>query len=273
MSESFKVIAHRGASAHAPENTMPAFTKAVELGTSEIELDIRFSADEEIIVFHDDRLDAKTALRGRVREHPAAVLFRTEIGSWFDRQHPEEKNQYAGTCLIGLRTVFEQMNGHVHYHVELKGDDDLLPLRLLQMIDVFDLRERVTVSSFSVDRLREVQRLAPEIPLCLLLWRNMKDTRNSRYSSELEGLSHEQIQQFWTDEAAAAGFQQIGVSAADLVPHTMAHATDRGLNVRGWGVHNQDDLRRLYEVGAVGATVNWPGLALQAIRERFADRS
>jgi glycerophosphoryl diester phosphodiesterase len=273
MSDAFRVIAHRGASAHAPENTMPAFTRAVEMGATEIELDIRFSADEEIIIFHDDRLDAKTTLRGRVREHSAALLFRTEIGAWFDREHPEEKIRYAGTCLIGLRTVFEQMKCHVHYHVELKGDDDLLPLRLLQMIDAFHLRERVTVTSFSMRPLLQMQRLDPEIPLCLLLWRNMNNARSSEYRPELEGLSHEQVQRFWTDQAGAAGFRQIGVRAADVGAQTMHYATERGLGVRGWGVRNEADLRRLYESGAVGATVNWPGRALEAIQKRFGNRS
>ena len=77
MADPFRVIAHRGASAHAPENTLPAFRRALVLGAREIELDVRFSADEEIIVFHDDSLDAKTNRKGRVRHHKAATLRRT----------------------------------------------------------------------------------------------------------------------------------------------------------------------------------------------------
>ena len=59
MSQSFRLIAHRGASAHAPENTLVAFRHALELGAQEVELDVRLSSDGEIVVFHDDRLDEK----------------------------------------------------------------------------------------------------------------------------------------------------------------------------------------------------------------------
>ena len=61
MHREFLLIAHRGASAHAPENTLAAFDRAIELGADEIELDVRMSADGVVVAFHDDRLDAKTA--------------------------------------------------------------------------------------------------------------------------------------------------------------------------------------------------------------------
>ena len=272
MSKDFRVIAHRGASAHAPENTLPAFEKAVAMGAGEIELDVRFSSDEEIVVFHDDQLDQKTALQGRVRHYPAHILFRTDIGTWFDNRQTETRVRYAGTSITGLHPVLEQMKGRAHFHIELKGFEDLLPLRLLQMLDQFGLRSAVTITSFSMRPLLQMRRLAPEISLCLLLRGTVDAIRSAEFRPELVGSSPEQVQQYWINQAADAGFRQIGVRAAEMLPRTAAHAADRNLEVRGWGVRDESDLRRLYDLGAIGATVNWPGRALEAIHSRFRNR-
>ncbi len=266
----FRVIAHRGASAHAPENTLPAFERALELGATEVELDVRFSADERIVVFHDDALDRKTDAKGRVRHHTAASLQRVDIGSWFDATHPEERRRYAGTRIALLDEVFELLGTRVAYHVEMKGFDDLLPLRLLQAIDAFGLRDRTTVTSFSLRPLLQMRRLAPELPLCLLLRDAHDALRSAEFRPQLEGRSAEEVHDYWIDVAAEAGFEQVGVRAADTLPRTVARAADRGVDVRGWGVRDEADLRHLVRLGAVGTTVDWPGRALEIVHEMGA---
>lgn len=266
MANAFRVIAHRGASAHAPENTLPAFAKALELGAREVELDVRFSADEQIVVFHDDSLDRKTSGHGRVRHHSAQTLLRTDIGSWFDREHPDLEERFAGTRLCLLEDVFDLLGDRVHYHIEIKGFDDLLPLRLMQRIDACGLHERVTVTSFSMRPLHQLHRLAPSVPITFLL-RDAHDALSSaEFRPELEGLGAEAVHDHWIDTAADAGFAQVGVRAADTRPRTLARASDRGIEVRGWGVHSEDDLAHLVRIGAVGATVDWPGRALEIVR-------
>ena len=84
----FHVIAHRGASAEAPENTLPAFERALALGVVEVELDVQLSRDGVPVLFHDRTLDEKTPLRGPVRDHSAQELTRADVGSWFDRARP-----------------------------------------------------------------------------------------------------------------------------------------------------------------------------------------
>ncbi len=266
----FRVIAHRGASAHAPENTLPAFEHAIELGAKEVELDVRFSADDQIVVFHDDALDRKTDGSGRVRHHTAAALQRVDIGTWFDATHPDAARSYAGTPIVLLGAVFERLGGRVRYHVEMKGFDDLLPLRLLQTIDAFGLRERVTVTSFSLRPLLQMQSLAPELPLCLLLRDAHDALRSAEFRPQLEGRSAEEVHDYWIDVAADSGFAQVGVRAADTQPRTVARAADRGVDVRGWGVGDEADLRHLVQLGAVGATVDWPGRALEIVGEMGA---
>jgi glycerophosphoryl diester phosphodiesterase len=263
--DAFRIIAHRGASAHAPENTLAAFRRAVEMGAREVELDVRFSADEEIIVFHDDALDAKTDRRGRVRHYDADVLRRTDIGTWFDRMNPESSERFSGTCLTGLEQVFGELGDRVHYHVELKGFEDWLPLRVLQCIDAHGLRERVTVTSFSMRPLLKMRTLCAKLPICFLLRDAHDALRSAEFRPELIGADAERVQEYWIDRAADAGFTQVGVRAADVRPRTFAHAAARGIEVRGWGVDHEGDLRRLLALGAVGATVDWPERARELV--------
>ncbi len=265
MPEPFRVIAHRGASAHAPENTFPAFEAAIDLGSDEVELDIRFSADDEIIVFHDDTLDAKTNRSGRVRHYDAATLRRTDIGSWFDATHPEAPGVFSGTCLIGLEELFGAFGAQIHYHIEIKGWEDLLPLRLLQKIDDHQLRERVTVTSFSMKPLVKMRSICPSIPICFLL-RDVADAiRSAEYRTELVGRSALEMQQYWIDAAAKAGFQQVGIRASDATQMVCDRAAERRLEVRGWGVRDAADLMQLVSLGVVGATVDWPDRAIEIL--------
>src|SRR3990172_7158952 len=85
-------IAHRGASALAPENTMAAFEKAVELGADVIELDLHMSRDGELVVIHDDTLDRTTDGRGVVHELNLKDLKRLDAGRWVGKEFAGERS-------------------------------------------------------------------------------------------------------------------------------------------------------------------------------------
>lgn len=86
-----KLIAHRGASVIAPENTLVALEKARELGATWVEADVRLTLDNELIVFHDATLDRTTNGRGLVRITPYSVIAHLDAGSWFSPQYAGEK--------------------------------------------------------------------------------------------------------------------------------------------------------------------------------------
>lgn len=86
-----RLIAHRGACAVAPENTLAALTKAHELGATWIEADVRLTLDGEVVIFHDADLERCTNGRGLVRKTPYAVVARLDAGSWFSAQYAHEK--------------------------------------------------------------------------------------------------------------------------------------------------------------------------------------
>ena len=233
----FHVIAHRGVSAEAPENTLPAFARALELGVSEVELDVQLSRDGVAILFHDGTLDAKTPLRGPVRDHPSEVLTRADVGSWFDRTHPGDARRWAGTPLTTLRALFEKFGSQLRYHVELKDDLEATPGRVIQLVAASGLEERVMLTSFHRIQLERAQRASPRIPLCWLL----------------KGASPERI-----DEAARSGFAMVGVDAAELTEPLVRRAHERGLAIRGYSVETDAEIERVFATGSDGLTIDDP---------------
>ncbi len=272
MSRRFRIIAHRGASAHAPENTLAAFDRAIALGAKEIELDVRLSSDGVVVAFHDDRLDEKTSLEGRVRHYDARTLERLDLLPWFrDRVRSrgvegvraEEADEpiEGPTHVPRLETIFERLGARVRYHIELKGWDDLLPLAVMRAIDAFGLRDHVALTSFSRRPLLEVRKLDAEVPITFLLRDAADALRSSEFRPELEGRTLPEVHAYWIDEAAQSGFDWVGIRAADLHPGAVEHAKRRGLEIRCWGIEEATHLRRAVELGAIGATVDWPGRA------------
>lgn len=250
----FQIIGHRGAAGYAPENTLPAFRRAQRMGVVEVELDVQLTRDDRLILFHDETLDAKTDLAGRVRDHALAALEEAEIGSWFDRTHPEAETRFAGARLASLDSLFAEMGDAFVYHVELKDEEPELPARTLERIDRFGLRSRVIVTSFSFEQLRRMHELAPELPTCLLIRR--RDQRDGSLDD-------------WIERAAGAGFREVAVAASELDPERVSAARTRGLWIRAWGVRSLADMDRVIAAGANGMTIDWP----DALIARFLEHA
>jgi glycerophosphoryl diester phosphodiesterase len=110
------IIAHRGASGHAPENTMAAFERAVALGAQFIETDLHLTRDARFVAIHDKTLDRTTNGKGPVRDSTLAELRELDAGMWFDRQ-------YMGQRIPTLEEILEFARLHdVVFYLEIKYD-------------------------------------------------------------------------------------------------------------------------------------------------------
>lgn len=254
----FHVIAHRGASGYAPENSLPAFRVAAELGVREVELDVQVSSDDVLILFHDDVLDDKTNGNGAVRDHTAADVTRFDIGSWFDANHPGLSTQYAGTTLATLAEVFDRFGARFHYHVELKASDSQIPELTLAEVERAGLAHHVTLTSFHLDQLTRVRELDSSVPICLLVKSSDRLRRRAAPDPDLATLDAAQLRRHWIDLAVDGRFQQVGFPVAELDRELVRYARERGLEIRAWRVRSDDDVERAIRMGANGMTTNWP---------------
>ncbi|MCL5269801.1 MAG: hypothetical protein M1457_04435 [bacterium] len=126
--ERIDVIAHRGASAQAPENTLAAFRLAHEMGADWFELDCQFSRDGHLVVMHDGQLDRTTNGRGPVAARTLAELRRLDAGGWFDPR-------FAGEPVPTLGEALDFAHGRLGVYIEVKtaGGDADLERRILEM--------------------------------------------------------------------------------------------------------------------------------------------
>lgn len=229
--------AHRGASGHAPQNTLAAFRLAAEMGADGIELDVHLSADGEVVVIHDDTVDATTNGHGRVSAMTLAELKALDAGSWFDPR-------FAGERIPTLQEVFDAVGHRLLINVEIKVEAGYHPpaqeAETVRLIEDNDMVERVIVSSFSIASLRRVRRLNPHIALGLLYAR--VETPLFPALARLLGTPFEALH------------PEFGL----VTPRYMAGARRRGLPVNAWTVNEVEQMRRLIELGVDGIITNYP---------------
>jgi glycerophosphoryl diester phosphodiesterase len=160
------IFAHRGASLHAPENTLEAFTLAMQHGADGVELDAKLSADGEVVVIHDSTVDRTTNGRGRVAALPLAELRALDAGSSFSEK-------FRGARIPTLDEVFETIGRIGIINVELTNyttPRDRLVEKVCGLVKKHNLQNSVLLSSFFASNLKKAARLLPETPRALLAW-------------------------------------------------------------------------------------------------------
>jgi glycerophosphoryl diester phosphodiesterase len=158
------IIAHRGASGLAPENTLAAVRKAVELGADMIEIDLRQTRDS-VVVIHDDTIDRTTNGHGEVGKMSFADIRDFDSGSWFDEA-------FSGEKIPTLREVISAVNGRCKLLLEIKGDEKKYPGicgRILRQIDACNAKEWIVIQSFSDQVLESINRIDSTVTLHKLL--------------------------------------------------------------------------------------------------------
>ena len=120
--ESFQVIAHRGASGHAPESTMAAYELAHEWGADYLELDVQITADGELVVFHDDAIDRTSNGEGSIHDHTLEELKALDTGSWFNEANADKSDAgFEGAQMLTLNELFERFGHDARYYIETKS--------------------------------------------------------------------------------------------------------------------------------------------------------
>lgn len=177
------VAAHRGASMIAPENTIAAFSAAVDAGAVALELDVHLTRDERIVVIHDASLDRTTDASGRVSVRSGDEVRALDAGSWFGSSTAAQHVPY-------LDEVIELTEGRARLHVELKGDRaELLAERVVAVVRRLGAAGRVVVMSFDLSAALAAKRAGPEIPVLAIVSQRLHDQLGFVRSTGLSGLN------------------------------------------------------------------------------------
>jgi len=162
--KSFNIIAHRNGRALLPGNTLEAAVNALSVGADILELDIHLSADNVLVVRHDDTIDSTTNGTGKIAEMTLAELSLYEVG--FNEYDYPEKTAQKGIRIPTLEAFFVGFPAK-KFLIELKPDDAHTGAHLCQLVKKYDLINQVMVGSFSSSVLQHFRKKCPEIPTSL----------------------------------------------------------------------------------------------------------
>ena len=241
VTEAPLVIAHRGASSLAPENTHSAFRLALENGADGLEFDVKLSADGVAVVHHDRMLDRTTNGSGLLSRQTAAALESLDAGSSFDVS-------FSGEKIPTLESVFEAYGGNTLLNVELTNYgsilDDLVAV-VSDMVSAYALEDTVLLSSFSPLALIQAAKKNPGVRRALLL-----QSRSPRIYQALA--------------VKAVKADDIHPAAA-LISQAFVHRQrSSGRLVRAWTVNDPDEIIGYFRMGVHAVITDDPGAASSA---------
>lgn len=160
-----KILAHRGASAIAPENTMIAFKKALDLGSHGIETDIHMTKDGVLVLCHDESVDRTTNGTGFIKDYTFGELRKLDAGVKFD-------SKFEGARIPTLEELLIYVSDKdVYLNLELKSGPIIYPdieAKVLELLYKFNCTENTIISSFNHYSLAELRKLDPHIKLGIL---------------------------------------------------------------------------------------------------------
>ena len=162
-----RLFAHRGASGEAPENTLAAFRRAVDVGCSYAELDVHVTRDGQVVVIHDETLERTTNGQGKVQEHPLAELQQLDAGYWFS---PDAGQQFPFRATgVRISTLAEVLHGfpELRFTVEIKQAEPLIEERVIAVVRDCGRAEEVILASEHDRVITRVRDLAPDIATSL----------------------------------------------------------------------------------------------------------
>ena len=230
------IFGHRGACAHAPENTIASFRLAVEQGADFIELDAKLSKDQQVMVIHDPTVDRTTNGKGKVNELTLAELKKLDAGSHFNVR-------FAGEKIPTLDEVFKAVGKEIFVNVELtnysSNNDELIPL-VAEVVKTNHMEERVIFSSFLPKNLAAIQKLIPQAPTAILCLSGLAGFLSRSFL--FLGISPRAVHPYLTD------------TSESLVKRE--HKRGRRLHV--WTVNEETDIERLVKIGVDGIFTDDP---------------
>lgn len=226
------VIAHRGASSYAPENTMAAFRLAAEQGADAIELDVQATADGHLLIMHDPEVDRTTDGTGELARLRLSEIRSLDAGRWYGPAFRRERVPL-------LEEVLEFARGRLLVDIELKVAG--VETEVIRLIRRTGMDDSVLITSFLAHALEPCRSLVADIPIGLL-----------HAGDALQ-------------EAQRVGAQVYLPSVEGLTPQLAAACRRAGLLVIPWTIRTEDQARAALQIGVDGIIANDPRLVRQVL--------
>jgi glycerophosphoryl diester phosphodiesterase len=256
------IIAHRGASALAPENTIAAFRKAIGDGAEGIEFDVRLARDGVPVVIHDASLKRVGARAGLIAQYTSEELGKIDVGSWYNRFKPERADEVFATETVStLESVLfflRDYKGLIYVEIKCrKAEIERISKAVCEIISRSPrLLPQIIVKSFRLETIPIIKSFCPEAQTAALF--APKILTILRKEKRIAELAHE------------IGADQISVHFSLATRNLMKKAGERNLPVTIWTADNPLWARRAGELGIRAIITNNPARLL-AIKAKFSE--
>jgi glycerophosphoryl diester phosphodiesterase len=240
-----RVIAHRGFSARAPENTLAAIRGAIEVGADMVEVDVTMTADGFAIGLHDDTLDRTTDGSGAPTDRSLAEIRRLDAGRWFGAE-------FSGERVPTLSEELETVRGRILINVEIKPEaiEHGAVERVAELIARFEMYDQVVVSSFAPEALRRMKTVDPAVVTITLF---NEELHHGRDPLEI------------VQEVGSRGLN----IAKDRVTSKLVDRCHRhGIPVGVYTVNKPSQMRRLIEMGVDSIFTDRPDRLIEVLADR-----
>lgn len=245
-----RVIAHRGYSGAAPENTLAAVRAAINVGSDMAEIDVTLTSDGQVVVIHDATLQRTTNGGGEVLQFSLTDLRQLDAGSWFSKS-------FAGEPIPTLGAMLAEVDDRILLNVEIKSEAVGLGVveKVAAAIRARGMINEVVVSSFSPPALEKMHEVAPEIRTAVL------------YNKDLHvGMDPVYI-------ATGVGASAFNISRVRLTPEMLRKCRENGIPVAVYTVNKKRHLRKTIKLGVHAIFTDRPDRLLEVLAKRDGSRN
>ncbi|MGG0254490.1 glycerophosphodiester phosphodiesterase [Bacillus toyonensis] len=244
QSNHIKNIAHRGASAYAPEHTIAAYKLGQQLKGDYIEIDLQMTKDGHLVAMHDETVNRTTNGKGLVKEHTLEEMKQLNVGSFFNEKYPNlAKKEFENAKVPMLKEIIEMFGHNANYYIETKSPDEYpgMEEKLLEIIKYYQISDKVIIQSFSEESLQKIHSLYANIPLVQLL--------SYQKSVQLNELEIEKYKTYCIG---------LGMNYKYIDSAYVKKIKKHGLEVHPFTVDNEKDMKKLLSWGVDGMFTNYP---------------
>jgi glycerophosphoryl diester phosphodiesterase len=234
-----QVTAHRGFSHVAPENTLPAFQAAIDSGADYIELDVQLTADDQLVVFHDELLDRTTNGHGMLKNFTYEQIQQLSAGSWFGKD-----GEFDDVKIPLFTEVLDLVGNDIMLNIEIKrsGEPKKTAERVVELVKEYGIANSCYITSFSYDALKKVKQLDPKI--------------KTGYIANLStATSYSRLPYI---DAVSMNYLFVNQSVVNSAHHN-------GKRIFVWTVDRQSEVQQMMALGVDNIITNRPDKALEVV--------
>lgn len=233
------IVAHRGASGLAPENTLASLRKAMDIGSDYSEIDVHLTKDGRVVLLHDDTLNRTTNDSGKIYEKTLAELKGVDAGGWFGPQ-------FRGEPIPTLESVIETVRGNMKLNVEIKisGYEPDIAERVIEIIRAHHFEKECMVTSFDSKTIRRVEELAPDLQTGLI------------------------IGEEYEDDPFNGPWDLISTNYKNVTREFVTKAGKTGKPIHVWTVNDPKEMQRLMDLKVEGIITNYPHILKEILEKK-----